>query len=109
MKKMNKGKIEIIVCPRCGREYLPAEIYIPDSFLGKPEDIQKTRDGKIDSFFGKTMDLKESFECDDCGTKFNVSARVSFRTTIDEKSDFDSDYTTPLYENRIYMNEDLSA
>jgi uncharacterized OB-fold protein len=29
-------KFEKIVCPKCGREYLPVEIYYPNSFFGKP-------------------------------------------------------------------------
>lgn len=35
MIKQDK-KLELIICPKCGREYLPAEIYYPNEFLGKP-------------------------------------------------------------------------
>ena len=29
-------KIELIICPHCGTEYLPAEIYYPKHFFGNP-------------------------------------------------------------------------
>ena len=45
-------KVEYIVCPKCGREYLPAEIYLPNSFLGRPHDIYRLTNGKVESFEG---------------------------------------------------------
>ena len=37
-----KEKLNIIICPNCGAEYLPAEIFLPDSFLGRPGVVDKT-------------------------------------------------------------------
>ena len=47
-----KQKPIIITCPNCGAEYLPAEVYIPDSFLGKPKTVDKDSSGKIIYFSG---------------------------------------------------------
>ena len=38
---MKDNKSNIIICPNCGAEYLPAEIFLPDSFLGKHKTINK--------------------------------------------------------------------
>ena len=46
----NKRKLITIECPVCNTSYLPAEIFLPNSFLGKPYDIEKTSTGKIDMF-----------------------------------------------------------
>ena len=90
-----KEKFEVITCPNCGREYLPAEIYIPNSFFGKPEYI-KLKDNKIDKLFGTSMDLKEHYCCDSCGKSFNITAKISFNTEIDDKHDFEEEYETKL-------------
>ena len=37
----------IIKCPYCGYNYVPAEIMMPDDFLGKPENIVRDALGKI--------------------------------------------------------------
>ena len=41
MNIRERKKDIVITCPHCGREYLPAEIYVPDAFFGKPSDIEK--------------------------------------------------------------------
>lgn len=98
------NKIEKIVCPKCGREYLPAEIYYPNSFFGRPQDIDRTNDGKIENFTGKSMDLEESYQCDNCGCRFQVSAKVSFKATEINKYDM-SKYSTPLFEPKLTLFE----
>jgi rubredoxin len=79
----------IIKCPNCGYEYLPAEIYYPDSLLGKPSDITRTPEGKIDFYTGSTMDLTETFECPHCGCYFSVSGDINFNTNIISLTDND--------------------
>ena len=101
------NKQQIITCPNCGMEYLPAEIYYPNSFLGHPSDIEKTTLGKIDMYDGLSMNLNEEYTCDNCGAKFKVEAKVSFRTKLDEIRNFNEDYSEPLYKNTFYLNEDL--
>ena len=85
------SKFITIKCPQCGREYLPAEVYIPNSFFGSPSNIFR-EDGKILNFEGETMDVKESYLCDDCGTQFNITAKVLFTTSVDESKNMQEDY-----------------
>ena len=70
-----------IKCPKCGKEYLPCEIYLPDSFLGKARNIER-ENKNIVNFMGKSMDLKETYICDDCGANFDITAKVSFSTAL---------------------------
>lgn len=102
---MKNPKLETIVCPCCGREYLPAEIYLPNSFLGKPSHIIKKSDGKIDTFAGQSMDLQETYVCDKCLKPFKVTAKVQFRAEYMPSVDFNSDYTTKLTEEKLHLFE----
>ena len=105
---MNNEKIECIVCPKCGREYLPAEVYYPNQFLGRPRDINKLNNGKIESFDGQTMNLEETFVCDGCNTAFKAIATVKFRTVELKKYDFSKSYVTSLFEDTFTLSEDLA-
>lgn len=69
----------IIVCPRCGMEYMPAEIYYPDEFLGHPTNIIKLGN-KILTADTPDMNLEEEYVCNECNTKFKVEAEVTFKT-----------------------------
>lgn len=104
---MNKNKKLITIeCPKCGCSYLPAEIYLPNSFLGRPYDIEKTPTGKIDVFDGSTMDTVEEYVCDYCDTHFRVVANVSFKTyEIDDKKKFSNTYVSPLHTKKISLFE----
>lgn len=101
--KKKQSKLEVIVCPYCGREYLPSEIYVPTSFVGNTRSIIRTNAGKIDTFFGKSMDLKEEYTCDKCDGKFSVTAKVSFFTK--KKEQFSEEFTSKL-NKKIVMKED---
>lgn len=89
-------KLTVITCPKCGAEYLPSEIYIPNAFFGKPDFIKRDIDGHICDIIGSTLDTEESYCCDSCNTTFKVTAKISFSAQIDERADFDSDYETAL-------------
>lgn len=95
----------VIKCPVCGREYLPAEIYMPDSFLGKPKDIIRDDSGKITSYLGKTMDLREQYICDSCQSPFRVNAKVQFFTTELEEINFNKEYHSTVKKNEIFLSE----
>ena len=99
-------KNQYIVCPKCGAEYLPCEIYYPKSFLGDSLQIDKIK-GKIESFSGNPMDLEETYICDHCDTKFKAIAKVSFKTQIVEKYDMSKSYATPLFEDKMTLSEDF--
>ena len=100
-------KLTVIVCPKCGREYLPAEIYIPKAFFGRPMDVSRDKTGKISYFDGSTLNLEETYICDNCYTPFKVHGRLSFTTEIDVDKDFDTDFCTSMYDvKRIKLKEE---
>lgn len=106
----DRKRDNVIVCPSCGREYLPAEIYVPSAFFGKPTDIDRTTNGEIEVFDGTTMDTQEEFVCENCGVTFVVNADVRFKTHIKEgKKKFDKVYVSPLYSNKISLFENLES
>lgn len=87
----------IIKCPSCGAEYLPAEIFLPDEFFGRPEAF-KGMSGKIEDVDGIPMNQDAEYQCDYCGKKFKVHAEISFCSTPDAR--FDDEYVTDVYPNR---------
>lgn len=98
---------DVIKCPCCGTEYLPAEIFLPNAFLGKPSNIDKEHiTGKITNFYGKTMDTKEHYVCDRCNTPFKISAKIQFFTREDENYNFEEEYTSSLHKPSLFLNED---
>lgn len=95
-----KQKPIIITCPNCGAEYLPAEVYIPDSFLGKPKTVDKDSSGKIIYFSGNNMNLLESYCCDYCGKEFKVTCKLNFIADYNSDLDFDEEYSTQISKKR---------
>ena len=99
-----KTKFTTIKCPYCDREYLPGEIYVPNSFLGQPKNIEKDYSGKIIDFSGSNIDLEEYYQCDKCGKSFKVTAHVSFTVTRDAQNDFSTEYVTKLpHKNTLFQ------
>ena len=89
---MKQQKFKVIKCPKCDREYLPAEIFYPKYFFGNVKNIAKDYSGKIISFSGDSMNLSENYICDNCGTAMKVFARINFDSVIDTEKDFSTDY-----------------
>lgn len=105
---VDRKKDAIITCPYCGREYLPAEIYNPNAFFGRPEDIDRDDFGHLESYDGSCMDLKDSYECDTCGKLFEVTAEVKFRVSASTVEEFDETYTAPIQSTRISLFEGIA-
>lgn len=104
---MRENKSNYIKCPNCGAEYLPAEIYLPNHFLGKPKYIEKEHNtGKVKDFFGSDMNLKEKYICDYCNTSFKVKATVKFFTQEIEEEDFSKDYITKYKKVPLFLSEE---
>lgn len=76
------SKSKKILCPKCGTEYLLAEIYYPKSFVGNPHNIIKDETGKILGFDNSDSNLTEEFICDKCDSKFQVTASITFETKL---------------------------
>lgn len=75
---MKPKQLRIIKCPICGYEYLPAEIFLPNEFLGKPKNIIKDVSGKIISYEGIKMNDTETYKCDYCDSLFEVISTTNF-------------------------------
>ena len=100
---MKPKQQRIIRCPQCGCEYLPAEIYLPNEFLGKPKRIVKDYLGKILGFDGETMNDKETYKCDKCDTTFEVIATTNFITRPVGAAT--PHYTTKLQKVSLFLDE----
>ena len=101
-----RKKETYIACPYCGREYLPAEIFVPTNFLGKPSDIEKDPVGKIVSYTGSSMDTTETYICDGCNSPFTVFAKVQFQATMKDKMNFNVDHITDINKPKISLKEE---
>lgn len=102
---MKPRKFELIECPYCGYEYLPAEIYVCKAFIGAPNYIQRDNTGKIVSYENTSMDTQETYICDKCNTTFKVTAKLVFTTEVDKLENFDEEYSSPLQKNILFLEE----
>lgn len=102
---MKTRKFEIIECPKCGREYLPAEIFVPNAFFGRPRDIVRDVYGRILDYEGTSVDLQETYTCDKCNTNFVVRAKIGFTTEVTKLDNFDEEYVTPIHKNTLFLDE----
>lgn len=94
-----------IKCPHCQAEYLPAEIFLPNSLLGKPREIEKDANGQIIQYLGTNMDPIESYRCDFCNRKFNVEMSVKFFTNSKVKN-FEATTSTQINKPSLFLDED---
>lgn len=107
MRMKEDTKLEVIICPNCGCEYLPSEIYYPKSFFGTPTNIERLANGKIDTFVGKNVDYEETYICDKCSQKFRVNAKVAYKTECISKHDMSKAYVTNLFEDKLTLDENF--
>lgn len=94
-----------IVCPVCKAEYAIQEIFIPKYFMGTITNVDKDENGKIIDYIGEDMDLKESYRCDYCNSKFYISANVDFKCKS-QMAEFEKEYTTKLNKPQLTFKED---
>ena len=93
---MKVRKFEIIECPKCKYEYLPAEIFIPKYFFGVPETIERSPEGKIVNYEGTSVDLFEKYKCDNCNTEFRVVSKLQLTTELEFPGSFNDEYITKI-------------
>ena len=67
-----------IICPHCGFQYLPGEIYDPKHFLGQPKDIVRNNIGEILGYEGIASDVEETYICENCNNELRIKAKVTF-------------------------------
>lgn len=101
------SKFITIACPKCGYEYLPAEIFVPKAFIGTPKDIIRDENHKIDDFIGKSLDLTEEYTCDHCHTTFSIDTDIRFHTAIAKNNYSSVEYSQQIKKpKKIIMRED---
>ena len=93
---MKPRKFELIECPKCGYEYLPAEIFVPRGYFGRPTDIVRDDAGKILSYEGTSVDLFEKYICDKCNTEFRIVSKLQLTTELAFPGSFNDDYMTKI-------------
>jgi len=103
---MKPRKFEIIECPHCGREYLPAEIFVPHPFFGRPRDIVRDVYGHILDFEGNSMDVIDTYTCDNCNTEFQVRAKITFVVEPTKLENFDEPYVSKMHTNTLFLSEE---
>jgi DNA-directed RNA polymerase subunit M/transcription elongation factor TFIIS len=81
----------LIKCPNCGAEYLPEEIFYPNSVFNKNIEVVRDEKGKIVYKNGNSFCLTEEFECENCGCNFSIESKVSFITKALKKDNFDEE------------------
>ena len=50
-----------IYCPNCNAEYLPSEIFLPNEFLGKAQEVERDVNGKILYHENGEMNVEENY------------------------------------------------
>lgn len=102
---MKTRKFEIIECPHCNRQYLPAEIFVPGAFFGHPHSIIRDVYGQILDYEGSSVDLNEEYTCDQCNTTFQIKAKMQFIVEDTKLQNFDKEYSAPLRKNTLFLSE----
>lgn len=80
---------KIIKCPKCGYEYVAAEIFFPQDLLGKPNNIIRDDKGHIILIEGESPCLEEEFECENCGSVFKTNLDMIFNSYYNKDLDED--------------------
>lgn len=88
----------IIRCPKCGYEYVAAEVFFPEDLLGKPNNIIRDDNGKIILVEGEQPETTETFVCENCNTEFRV--RLGIQTESKYNKDLENeDFTYDLRDS----------
>lgn len=106
---MRKNK-DIIICPKCGAEYLAGELFIPKYFLGQPYVVERDENHKVINSCGIPMTLEEKYICDFCDTPFKIYADIAFTTKniLNDNvyiSDLNKYITKEMYDDSIINKE----
>ena len=96
---------ESIICPYCGREYVPSEIFYPEDLLPNVGDVVRKENGLVEFCTGSQELESEEYCCDGCGKTFKVTPALSFLVEKVEVEDFDEDFSTQIYKDRISLEE----
>ena len=87
-----------LVCPNCGAEYAPQEIFLFNTF--NVSKIVKDENGKIlDSLI---FDDNESYRCDYCNKTFYAKMNIDFEVSTTKVEE----HVTKLHKPALFLKED---
>lgn len=96
----NQKKWPTIKCPHCGYEYTISDIFMPDSFVGRPDSVVRDALGKIlylEYEGGNEPCQSEQYYCDGCDKPFIVEPVLTFKIKKEaEELDFSETYASLL-------------
>lgn len=101
---MKDSNVKYVVCPCCGAEYHPAEIFMPQTLLGRPKVVRDSV-GHIVSWTGDPVCLREKYICDYCDSPLDVQMKLDYRTSYNKKMDTRMPYTTQINHPRFTLSE----
>lgn len=87
-----------IICPNCGAEYAPQEIFVMSNF-SNPRII-KDENGKI--LDDLSYDKNEYYKCDYCDKTFYASMDISF----DVRDTKVEEHVTRLHKPALFLEEE---
>lgn len=82
MKESRQLEFPPIKCPYCGFEYHPSEVFMPDDFTGRPDNLVKDPLGKIlyvDYQTNYEPNPEEHFVCENCDRTFVVDCSITYK------------------------------
>jgi DNA-directed RNA polymerase subunit RPC12/RpoP len=98
--EQNQKKWPTIKCPHCNYEYTLADIFYPESLLGRPDSLVRDALGKIiylDYKEGEEPLQSEQYICDNCDKPFIVEPVITVKVKKEvEELDFTEDYVSLL-------------
>lgn len=100
MEQNQKKNWQVIKCPHCGYEHVPAEIFMPGELIGRTKTVIRDALGKI--IYVEYYDEEEpiattKYFCDNCDRPFVVEPVVSYKVSKEvEELDFKEQYISLL-------------
>ena len=87
-----------VICPNCGAEYAPQEIFLFNSFNNSK--IIKDEEGKI--LDNLDFDDNESYKCDYCNKTFFAKMAIDFEVSTTKVEE----YVTKLRKPALFFKEE---
>ena len=91
---------KLIVCPNCGAEYSPFEVYVPSNYFYDYVPIDKDENGKI--LENLDFDFNEDYQCDYCNEMIHISPKIEFECSTESS---EKEHVTKLKKPSLFLDE----